>query len=88
MPNIKAKKRHVRVSAEKRLVNRARKSAMKTELKKITGLIEAGEKSASVQELTNLYKMVDSLVNKNLIHRNKAARIKSRITKRANAIAG
>jgi len=87
MPNIKAKKRHVKVSAEKRLVNRARKSAMKTEIKKVATLIEAGDKVATMDEMNNLYKMVDSLVSKNLIHRNRAARIKSRLARRANELA-
>lgn len=86
MPKIKANKKYARKSAEKRLVNKARRSMMKTKVKKTLLTVAEGDKPTAVTELNQLYKLVDSLADKNLIHKNKAARIKSRMTKKVNKI--
>lgn len=87
MPNIKAKKKSVKKSTTKRLVNRARRSEMKTFIKKILVLVEENKKVEALAQMTGLYKIVDKAMTKNLIHKNKAARLKSKITKKVNALA-
>lgn len=84
MPKIKANKKYARKSAEKRLVNKSRRSLMKTKLKNTILTIAEGDRPAATTELRQVYKLVDSLANKNLIHKNKAARIKSRMTRKVN----
>jgi small subunit ribosomal protein S20 len=87
MPNIKAKKKSVKKSAAKRLVNRSRRSAMKTSIKNVLTLIEENKKTEAVSEINGLYKIIDKATTKNLIHKNKAARLKSKISKKINGLA-
>lgn len=63
--------------------NRAVKSAIKTQMKKVIRNIEANNKEGVVQELNKAYSCLDKAVIKGIIHKNKAARLKARLAKRA-----
>jgi len=78
LPNIKSAKKRVLVSKARNERNKARKSELKTNLKK------AGADGALAQTIKVTIKKVDKAAAKGLIHKNKAARLKSRLAKKMN----
>ena len=86
MPNIKSAKKRVLVNAERHAINVAKRSALKTSLKKATASITAADQANSAIDLKNAIKNLDIAVNNGLVHKNQAARRKSRLTKKFNAI--
>ena len=84
MANHKATKKDVRQSAKRRDRNRyygkTTRNAIR-DLKGITTAPEAGE------EMKNVASMIDKLAKRGVIHKNKAANLISKLTKKVNAIA-
>jgi len=72
-----------RTAERKRLRNRLVRSSVKTYLVKAKSSIDAGEESAS-QKTTQAISSIDKAVSKGIIHRNKGARLKSRLIKKLN----
>lgn len=87
MPNIKSAKKRVLVAADHRERNMAQKSEMKTSLKKAVSSITAGDLAVAKSDLKAAIKTLDETATKGLIHKNQAARRKSRLTKKLNALA-
>lgn len=84
MPNIKSAKKRVKVIATKTLKNKIAKSNLKTTLKNVNAAIS--ENAANKAETLNLaIKKIDQAVSKGLLHKNCAARKKSKLVKKANA---
>ena len=81
MPNIKSAKKRVLVAALKNERNKAAKTELKTVLKK------ARAEDATAEAIKAAAIKLDKSAGKGLIHKNKAARIKSRLAKKANASA-
>lgn len=81
MPNIKSAKKRVLVAKQRTEANKAAKTRLRTILKKAhaEGADAAAVKTAVVS--------VDKAAGKGLIHKNKAARLKSQLAKKANASA-
>jgi len=79
VPNIKSAKKRVLVSETARERNRAKKSELKTLLKKADA--ENADKAAIMAAM----KKIDRAATKGLVHKNKAARIKSRLAKKITA---
>lgn len=77
MPNIKSAKKRVKVTATKNESNIPVKGAMKTAVKKT-------RKEATVENLNTANKRIDKACNKGLITKNKAARLKSNLSKKVN----
>ncbi|MCL2693846.1 MAG: 30S ribosomal protein S20 [Oscillospiraceae bacterium] len=75
MPNIKSAKKRVLVSRAANTRNKAKKSELKTLLKK------AHAEGADKNVIMTAARKVDKAAGKGLIHKNKAARIKSRLAK-------
>lgn len=67
--------------------NRMVQSRAKTGMKKAHRLIGAGELEAAEKEVLSAISSIDRAVSKGVFHRNKGARLKSRIVKKLNAIA-
>ena len=88
MANIKSSKKRILQSNKRKIRNKAVKQETRTEIKKFNQLVleNSGNKEAITQQLRTVEKLVDKAVSKGVIHRNKAARIKSKLTKRLNAI--
>lgn len=80
MANIRSSKKDIRRSSKRRLVNQGVKSALKTYIKKAKA---AADPAATVQAV----KALDKAVQRGIIHRNQAARRKSRLAKAVNAAA-
>lgn len=84
MPNIKSAMKRVKVNKVKAASNKARNSNLKTVLKKADQVI--AENSADKEAVIRLaIKKVDQAAAKGLIHKNKASRKKSQLTKKLNA---
>ena len=86
MPNIKSASKRDQLSKLQNAANKAKKSRLKTELKKFELKAEEGDKTAAREAYVQAVKTVDQAVADHLIHKNNAARKKSRLTKKLNAI--
>ncbi len=81
MPNIDSAVKRVRTSEKANLQNNAQKSAMRSAIKKFEAA--AAESAENSEELLKAaVKAVDAAASKGLIHKNKAARDKSRLVKK------
>jgi small subunit ribosomal protein S20 len=86
LPNIKSAIKRVGVTKTKTLKNTIRKSALKTAIKKCHEAINANDQSA-VEVYKHTEKLIDKAAAKRLIHKNTAARKKSKLAKALNAAA-
>ena len=86
MANIKSAKKRVLIAERNRLRNVAMKSSIKTAVKKVLELSTSDDKEALQAALSNAYKLCDKAVSKGVLHKNTAARKKSRLTKALNKI--
>lgn len=87
MPNHKSAAKRDRQNEKRRLVNRSNTSRLRTQIKKLRSAINAGDKTASAELLSPTVSAIDKAVNKGTIHKNAAARYKSRLTGHVNAMA-
>jgi len=85
MPNIKSVMKDVVRSRERRARNTAAKSRMKTYVKKTTQAIAAGDAAQLSAILSETVSVIDKTAKRGIIHKNAAARRKSRLMKRAAA---
>ena len=85
MPNIKSAKKRVLVNAKKTEQNKAIRSAVKTEMKKIDLLIKENKLEEAKASLAAAYKAIDSACTKNIYHANNAANKKSKLAKKFDA---
>jgi small subunit ribosomal protein S20 len=81
--SLSAKKR-VRQNAKHRAINRARKSEIKTQTKKYLEALSQGNTEKAAAELKVLTRKLDKVASTSTLHKNTAARIKSRLTRRLN----
>jgi small subunit ribosomal protein S20 len=87
MPNHKSAEKRVRQSEKRRVINRGHKSKVRTYIKKLRTALDSG-KSEDVQSvLPEVMSVIDKSVQKGVMHKNAAARYKSRLTVRANQTA-
>lgn len=81
MPNIKSAKKRMKTSAESRLRNRSTKSMLKTQVRKVREAVSSGDLAAAETEFRAASRKLDQAGSKKIIHRNAAARTKSRLQK-------
>ena len=81
--SLSAKKR-VRQNEKSRIINRSRKSMIKTQLKHFDDALEAGDMAKASEQFTLLTKRLDKVAATSTMHKNTAARIKSRMARRLN----
>ncbi len=82
--SLSAKKR-IRQTAKRTARNRARKQQVKTAVKGFNSALTAGDFAAAETELRKVASKLDKTAAKNTIHKNTAARRRSRLTKKLNA---
>ncbi len=82
MPHTKAAKKHVRQSAKHREGNRARLSRVRTELKKVSELVEKGDIEGARKALPKAYQCIDKAAKAGVIKPNNASRKKSLLMRR------
>ena len=83
MPNIKSAKKRVKVNEAKAGRNKAVKTNLKTVLKKAGAAVSSGSDDSREAVLAAVKKL-DRAAAKGLIHKNNAARKKSKLTKKLN----
>ena len=86
MPNIKSAKKRVITSRKKGANNTVFRSSMKTAIKNSEKAIKTSDKALADENLKVAIKRIDKACAKGLIHKNKAAREKSRLTKQTNQL--
>ncbi len=85
MPNIKSSERSVKTDAERRARNYSVRSAIKTSTRKVEEAVNAGKADEAKNLLTNAASTIDKAAARGVIHKNAAARKKSRLALKANA---
>ena len=85
MPNIKSAKKRVLVNAKKTEQNKAIRSLVKTEIKKIDLLIKANQLEEAKANLSVAFATIDSACSKNILHANNAANKKAKLAKKVDA---
>jgi small subunit ribosomal protein S20 len=85
MPNTASAKKRLRQNEKLRLLNRARKSALRTQIRKVREAVQAGDNEKAQSELRIAQKRIDQAAAKNVLHKNTAARTKSRLVKLVKA---
>lgn len=86
MPNIKSAIKRVKIAERNRVKNRTWKSKIRTEQNKLEDALKAATVKELDGKLTGLYAVIDKAVSKGVLHRNTAARKKSRLAKKAYAL--
>ena len=81
MANIKSQKKRALTNVKKNLQNTAEKSRLKTSIKKVNTLIEAGNKEEAQKAYNECSSLLDRARSHNLKHRNYVSREKSRLAK-------
>ncbi|MFO7636667.1 MAG: 30S ribosomal protein S20 [Clostridia bacterium] len=85
MPNIKSAMKRTRTSAKKNLNNSSKRSALRKDLKAAKLALGTNAEDAKLKVLKAM-KALDSAANKGLIHKNKAARNKSKLATALNKL--
>jgi small subunit ribosomal protein S20 len=86
MANSKQARKRARQAEVARQRNISHKTRMRTSIKKVIKSVDEGDLGTAQASLTAAIPVIDSMVNKGLVHRNKAARHKSRLNKRLKAL--
>ncbi len=81
MANHKSAEKRVRQNVKRNLINRSNRSKLRTQIKSLRSALISTDKAQSTELLNPTVSLIDKAVNKGLIHRNTAARHKSRLTK-------
>ncbi len=81
MPNSISAKKELRKNQARRLRNRSQRSELRTTIKKFREVAATGDRETAESAFRTAVKSLDKAAAKNLIHRNKAARTKSRLAK-------
>ena len=87
MANHKSAEKRMRQNAKRKEINRSNRSKLRTSIKKLRTAVAGSDKAASVELLFPTVSLIDKAVNKGIIHKNTAARYKSRLTKHVNNLA-
>jgi small subunit ribosomal protein S20 len=87
MANIDSAKKRARQSEVQRVHNASLRSRMRTAVKRVRKAIADGDKESAQRELRAAGSMLDSTAGKRIVHKNMAARNKSRLTAAVKAMA-
>lgn len=83
MPTHKSAEKRVRQNQKRKLHNKYYAKSMRTAVKKLRNTTE---KEKAEKQLPEVFAMVDKLAKKNIIHKNKAANLKSKLTRHVNSL--
>ncbi len=87
MANTAGARKRARQSEVRRQHNASQRSTLRSAIKSVTRAIETGDKTAAMNTLRQATSIVDRIADKRVIHKNKAARHKSRLSARIRAMA-
>ncbi len=83
--SLSAKKR-IRQNTKRRVINRARKSMVKTQMKHFEAALKDGDADKAQEQFRLAAKKLDKVASTSTMHKNTAARIKSRLARRLNKL--
>jgi small subunit ribosomal protein S20 len=86
--NIKSAQKRARQAEATRKHNMSLRSRVRTKIKNVIKACDAGDQDAAAAAYREAVPVIDSMVNKGIVNKNKAARHKSRLNKRVKALAG
>ena len=86
MPNIKSSIRSVKTDAERRAANGPIKATLRTASRKVLAVAAEGNKEEAQASLVSASGLLDKAARKGIVHKNAAARKKSRLAKKVNAL--
>jgi small subunit ribosomal protein S20 len=84
--NIKSAGKRARQAEKARKHNMALRSLMRSKIKNVVKACDAGDKDAAVAAYKDAVPVIDSMINKGIVNKNKAARHKSRLNTRVKAL--
>ena len=86
MPHSKSARKRARQAAARRVANRSQRSALRTQVKKAAGAAQTGDPAAAQTQLRKASRALDRAAGKGLIHKNQAARRKSRLAAKVSRL--
>ena len=87
MANSKQARKRARQSTARNAQNASQRSRVRTAVKSVRKAVAAGDKKAAMEILTRATSVIDSIADKKVIHKNTAARNKSRLAAAIKAMA-
>ena len=84
MPNHKSAEKRVRQTERRRVINRSNRARLRTSIKDLRGALGKDGGKSAADLLPKTISDIDKAVQKGVLHRNAAARQKSRLTARVN----
>lgn len=88
MANTAQTRKRARTNEQRRLLISPMRARMRTLIKQLAASIDAGKLEDAQNKFKTVCSTLDRLARKNVIHKNRAARLKSRLNKRIKALAG
>ena len=88
MANSPQTRKRARQNVTRNLRNRSYRSSIRTSIKALLKAMSDGDKEATPKAYREAASVIDKGTSKGLMHKNTAARLKSRLNKRAQAVAG
>ncbi len=86
MANTKSAAKNIRKNQRRREINKSRISTLRSQIKKLRARVKAKDAAAASQELTRTISVIDRSIRKGVLHKNTAARTKSRLTRAVRAL--
>lgn len=86
MPRSLSSQKRLRQNRTRAARNQARKTTLKSHISKVRDALASRDVNAAMTALHNATRLLDRAANKKTIHRNTAARRKSRLTRRLNSL--
>ncbi|PKO84221.1 MAG: 30S ribosomal protein S20 [Betaproteobacteria bacterium HGW-Betaproteobacteria-11] len=86
MANTAQARKRARQSAEQRVHNMGLRSELRTAIKKVRKAIDAGNKEVAQKVFVESQSVIDSIADKKIVHKNLAARQKSRLSAAIKAL--
>lgn len=87
MANIKSARKRAKQAEKTRLHNMGLRSSMRTKIKNVIKAVEKGDREAASNAYKDAVPVIDSMINKGIVNKNKAARHKSRLNKMIKGMA-
>ncbi|MEM7097149.1 MAG: 30S ribosomal protein S20 [Pseudomonadota bacterium] len=86
MANSPQARKRARQAEKRRVHNASQRSMVRTYMKRVDAAIAANDASAATQALAEAMPLIDKMVTKGIMHKNKAARHKSRLNKQVKGL--
>ena len=87
MANTVQARKRARQAIKRRALNFSQRSELRTAIKSVRKAIASGDKAAAQKVLSESMGTIDSIADKNIVHKNKASRHKSRLSQAVKSMA-